>query len=71
MQRDSVDNPKSFTYVPCCQHLTCQGIGPVERRNGMGQAHSSDDNTFTGICTVSLDNGGGDIEPYKSYVAGL
>ncbi|XP_021953383.1 uncharacterized protein LOC110850225 [Folsomia candida] len=71
MQRDRADNPSSFTYVPCCEYLTCQGIGPVEIRNGLGQALKSDDNTFSGICTVSLDNGGGNLGQYKNYVAGL
>ncbi|OXA40711.1 hypothetical protein Fcan01_24413 [Folsomia candida] len=71
MQRDRADNPSSFTYVPCCEYLTCQGIGPVEIRNGLGQALKSDENTFSGICTVSLDNGGGNLGQYKNYVAGL
>lgn len=71
LQRDRVDDPTVFTYVPCCKFLTCQGIGPAEIRNGLGQALKSDDNTFTGMCTIKLDDGGGDVNEYKEYVAGL
>lgn len=73
VQRDRTNKPTKVTIRGCCDHLVCVGIGPSERRNGLGQAHSSSDIESTGICSLSLDNNGAkkDHDSYIEYVKGL
>lgn len=66
--RDSVQ-PSEVTIFPCCKGLTCQGLGPYEIKNGLGQAVGSDYTIYAGICTVTFDNGETQ-DQYNQYVNG-